>query len=57
MKLRFEADITVMLREQDVDVLVKALQQFVPETPEDAEVRRHLLSWFSSLAMPEDTRQ
>ena len=57
MKLTFEADITVMLREQDVDVLVKALQQFVPETPEDAEVRRHLLSWFSSLAMPEDSRQ
>jgi hypothetical protein len=57
MKLKFEADITVMLREKDVDVLVKALQQLIPETPEEAEVRRHLLSWLSYLAMPEDTRQ
>jgi hypothetical protein len=57
MRLTFEADITVRLRDKDLDVLVKALQQFVPDTPEEAEVRRHLLGWFSYLAMPEDTRQ
>ena len=57
MKLKFEADITLQLREQDVDVLLKAVQQLIPETPEEAEVRRHLLGLLGYLAMPEDTRQ
>ena len=57
MTLRFEADITVMLREQDVDVLLKALQQFMPETAEEAHGRRYLLDFLGYLAKPEDTSQ
>ena len=46
-----------MLREQDVDVLLKALQQFTPETAEEAHGRRYLLDFLGYLAMPEDTSQ
>jgi hypothetical protein len=57
MKLKMEANITVLLREQDVDVLLKAVQQFTPETAEEAHVRRHLLDLLEYLALPEDPRQ
>ena len=57
MTLKFEANITVMLREQDVDVLLKALQQFTPDNAEEAHGRDYLLDVFEHLAMPEDTQQ
>jgi hypothetical protein len=57
MQLKMEANITVLLREQDVDVLLKAVQQFTPETAEEAHVRRHLLDLLGYLALPEDPRQ
>jgi hypothetical protein len=57
MNVKMEATITLMLREQDVDVLLKAVQQLTPETAEEAHVRRHLLDLLGYLAMPEDNRQ
>jgi hypothetical protein len=35
MSLRIDANITLLLREQDVVVLLKAMQQFSPENDED----------------------
>jgi hypothetical protein len=57
MCIKIEANITLLLREKDVDLLLKAVQQFTPESAEEAHVRRHLLDLLGYLAMPEDKRQ
>jgi hypothetical protein len=57
MNMRIDAKITLLLREQDVDLLRKALQQFTAENAEEAHGRDYLLDVFEHLAMPEDPRQ
>ena len=53
MKIRMEADITLMLREQDVNLLLKAVQQFTAENEEEASNRKYLLDILGYLALPE----
>ena len=53
MKLRFEANITLMLREQDINLLRKALQQFKAEDEDEARLRKYLLGFLEYLATPE----
>jgi hypothetical protein len=50
MKLKFEANITLMLREQDVNLLLKAVEQFSPETQDEARNREYLLDLLQYLA-------
>jgi hypothetical protein len=53
MKLRMDAKITLLLREQDVQLLLKAVQQFEAENEEEASNRRYLLDILGYLAMPD----
>ena len=53
MKLRMDAKITLLLREQDVQLLLKAVQQFEAENDEEASNRRYLLDILGYLAMPD----
>jgi hypothetical protein len=53
MKLRMDAKITLLLREQDVQLLLKAVQQFEAENEEEASNRKYLLDILGYLAMPE----
>ncbi len=57
MSLRIDADITLLLREQDVALLLKAMQQFTAETEEEKHGREYLLDVLEHLALPEDTGQ
>jgi hypothetical protein len=52
MKLRFDAKITLMLREQDVNLLLKAMQQYKAEDEDEADNRRYLLDILGYLAIP-----
>jgi hypothetical protein len=53
MSLRIDADITLLLREQDVALLLKAMQQFTAETEEEKHGRDYLLDVLEQLAIPE----
>ena len=53
MKLRMDAKITLLLREQDVELLLKAVQQFEAENEEEASNRRYLLDILGYLAVPD----
>ena len=57
MSIKIEANITLLLREQDVSLLLKAVQQFRAKTEEEEHVRGYLLDVLEHLAIPEDTRQ
>jgi hypothetical protein len=43
MRLKMEANITLMLREQDVNLLLKAVEQFSPQTDEEEQGHTFLL--------------
>jgi hypothetical protein len=53
MKPKIEAKIILLLRDQDVNLLLKAMQQFKPENKDDANGRRYLLEVLEYLAVPE----
>jgi hypothetical protein len=53
MSLKIDATITLLLREQDVLLLLKAVQQFTAETGEEKHGRDYLLDVLEQLAMPE----
>jgi hypothetical protein len=53
MSLKIDATITLLLREQDVLLLLKAVQQFTAETDEEKHGRDYLLDVLEQLAMPE----
>jgi hypothetical protein len=53
VKLRFDAKITLLLREQDVQLLLKAVQQLTAENEEEASNRRYLLDILGYLALPD----
>jgi hypothetical protein len=53
MSLRIDSDITLLLREQDVALLLKAMQQFTAETEEEVHGRDYLLDVLEQLAMPD----
>jgi hypothetical protein len=50
MKLKFEADITLMLREQDINLLLKAIEQYSPENEAERHIRFYLLDLLGYLA-------
>ena len=47
------ANITLMLREKDVQLFLKAMQQLQPETEDEAQNRTYWLDILGYLAMPE----
>ena len=53
MNVRMEATITLMLREQDVSLLLKAVQQFTAQTEEEKHGRDYLLDVLEQLSLPE----
>ena len=53
MTIRMEANITLLLREQDVQLLLKAVQQYTAENEEEASNRRYLLDILGYLALPD----
>jgi hypothetical protein len=57
MSLKIEATITLLLREQDVTLLLKAIQQFTAETNKEKHGREYLLDVLEHLAMPGNTGQ
>ena len=57
MSIKIEADITLLLREQDVTLLRKAVQQFTAETEEEKHGRDYLLDVLEQLTLPEKPLQ
>jgi hypothetical protein len=53
MSLRIDATITLLLREQDVTLLLKAMQQFKAETDEEQHGRDYLRDVLAQLAISE----
>jgi hypothetical protein len=53
MKIRMEANIILLLREQDVNLLLKAVRQFTAENEEEESNRRYLSDILGYLALPE----
>jgi hypothetical protein len=56
MSVRIDANITLVLREQDVSLLLKTLQTYTPENEEEIRGRKYLLGVMEQVALPEDTR-
>jgi hypothetical protein len=56
MSVRIDANITLVLREQDVSLLLKTLQTYTPENEEEIRGREYLLGVMEQVALPEDTR-
>jgi hypothetical protein len=52
-KLKFEANITLMLREKDVNLLLNAVKEYTAKNGEELRVRHHLLGVLEYLATPE----
>ena len=50
IRLKVEANITLMLREQDVNLLLQAVEQFSPQTDEEEQGRTFLLDILGYLA-------
>jgi hypothetical protein len=50
MKFKFEANITLLLREQDVNLLLKAVRELSPETEGEAANRAYLIDILTYLA-------
>jgi hypothetical protein len=57
MSIKIDANITLLLREQDVSLLRKAVQQFTAETDEEKHGRDYLLDVLEQLALPEKPLQ
>ena len=55
MSIKIDADITLLLREQDVTLLRKAMLQFTAETEEEKHGRDYLLDVLEQLVMPDET--
>jgi hypothetical protein len=53
MNLRIDPNITLLLREQDMTLLHKALQQFIAENETERRGREYLLDVLEQLALPE----
>jgi hypothetical protein len=53
MNLRIDANITLLLREQDVSLLRKALQKFRAENETERHGREYLLEVLEQIALPE----
>ncbi len=47
------ANITLMLREQDVDFLLRAVAEYSPKNDEDAHERSYLLDVLETIALSE----
>ena len=54
MSIKIEADITLLLREQDVALLLKAVQQFRAKTEDEIHGRDFLLDVLEQLSLPEN---
>jgi hypothetical protein len=57
MSIKIEADITLLLREQDVALLLKAVQQFRAKTEDEKHGRDFLLDVLEQLSLPEKSLQ
>ena len=57
MSIKIEADITLLLREQDVALLLKAVQQFTAKTEDEKYGRDYLLDVLEQLSLPEKPLQ
>jgi hypothetical protein len=53
MNLKIDATITLLLREQDVALLHKAVQQFTAKTEDEQHRRDYLLDVLEQLVIPE----
>jgi hypothetical protein len=52
MKVTSGAKITLLLRDQDVNVLLKALQKYTAENEDEARNREYLIEVLEYLAIP-----
>ena len=57
MSIKIEADITLLLREQDIALLLKAVQQFRVTTEDEKHGRDFLLDVLEQLSLPEKSLQ
>ncbi len=56
MSVQIDANITLVLREQDVSLLLQAMQKYTPETETEIRGREYLLDVLEQVALPEGTR-
>ena len=56
VSIQIEANITLLLREKDVALLLKAMQAYTPDNDNEVQDRAYLLEVLEQIALPEDTR-
>ena len=56
MSIQIDANITLLLRDKDVALLLKAMQTYTPDNENEVQGRKYLLDVLEQIALPEDTR-
>ena len=56
MSVQIDANITLLLREKDAALLLKAMQTYTPDNENEVQGREYLLDVLEQIALPEDTR-
>jgi hypothetical protein len=56
ISVQIDATITLLLREEDAALLLKAMQTYTPDNGNEVQGRKYLLEVLEQIALPEDTR-
>ena len=56
MSVQIDANITLLLREEDAALLLKAMRAYTPDNENEVQGRKYLLDVLEQIALPEDTR-
>ena len=56
VSIQIDANITLLLRDKDVTLLLKAMQSYTPDNENEMQGREYLLEVLEQIALPEDTR-
>ena len=55
MSVQIDATITLLLREEDAALLLKAMRTYTPDNENEVQGREYLLEVLEQIALPEDT--
>ena len=55
VSVQIDATITLLLREEDAALLLKAMRTYTPDNENEVQGREYLLEVLEQIALPEDT--
>jgi hypothetical protein len=56
VSVQIDPNITILVREDDLPLLLKAMQTYTPDNENEVQGRGYLLEVLEQIALPEDTR-